>query len=150
MIFRVSGFLCIWTFYEHYMYVSHIHVWVCYIRYQIYTFLFLSNRVKSSVMRERQTDEGTGIQTAISTHNLFFLNHTTQCYLQEPTLHFFCFSAGTCSIGGLLWYIPKQCNQPLKTETHTLTARISRVYLHISFHISITWLLLLILLVRPG
>ena len=27
----VSGFLCyLWTFYEHYMYVSHIHVWVCY------------------------------------------------------------------------------------------------------------------------
>ena len=30
--FCVSGFLFyIWTFYEHYMYVSHIHVWVCYI-----------------------------------------------------------------------------------------------------------------------
>ena len=33
--FCVSGFLChhicyIWTFYEYYMYVSHIHVWVCY------------------------------------------------------------------------------------------------------------------------
>ena len=29
--FCISGFLCyIWTFYERYMYVSHIHVWVCY------------------------------------------------------------------------------------------------------------------------
>ena len=30
-VFRDSYVLCyIWTFYEHYMYVSRIHVWLCY------------------------------------------------------------------------------------------------------------------------
>ena len=33
--FCVSGCLCyIWTFNEHYIYVSHIHVWVCYTNFR--------------------------------------------------------------------------------------------------------------------
>ena len=33
-VFRVSGFLCsMYICYENFMYVSHIHVWVCYIHW---------------------------------------------------------------------------------------------------------------------
>ena len=35
-VFRVSGFLCyLYMSYEHSMYISNIHIWLCYTRYDI-------------------------------------------------------------------------------------------------------------------
>ena len=65
--FRVSVFLCyIWTFYEHYMYVSHIHVCVC------YTDFFDSHLPSVSIIHHSQQDfktascVGTGLLLVIS------------------------------------------------------------------------------------
>ena len=45
-VFRVSGFLCsIYKCYEHSMYVSHIHVMVCYIHTTLIMYLSLSSYV---------------------------------------------------------------------------------------------------------
>ena len=38
-VFRVSGFLCsMYICYEHSMYISHIHVWLCYVYIYIYIY----------------------------------------------------------------------------------------------------------------